>query len=94
MSQIAKLIGQLSGGAPAVLKACIVTYVDREARAVDCEPLDESAPILGCSLQGDQEGEDGFLLLPKVGSYVIVSSTDKILGSCFSQTSSTLLRSR
>ena len=67
MSQIAKLIGQLSGGAPSV---------DRDARAVDCEPLDESAPILGCSLQGDQEGEEGFLLLPKVGCYVIVGLVD------------------
>lgn len=76
MSQIAKLIGQLSGGAPPVLKICTVTSVDRDARAVDCEPLDESAPILGCSLQGDQEGEEGFLLLPKVGSYVIVGLVD------------------
>ena len=76
MSQIAKLIGQLSGSAPAVLKGCGDKYVDRDARAVDCEPLDESAPILGCSLQGDQEGEEGFLLLPKVGSYVIVGLVD------------------
>ena len=76
MSQIAKLIGQLSGSAPAVLKVCTVTSVDRDARAIDCEPLDESAPILGCSLQGDQEGEEGFLLLPKVGGYVIVGLVD------------------
>lgn len=76
MSQIARLIGQLSGTTSPVLKACIVTAVDRTSRSVDCEPLDESAPILGCSLQGDQEGEDGFLLLPKVGSYVIVGLVD------------------
>lgn len=76
MSQIARLIGQLSGTTTPVLKACIVTAVDRTSRSIDCEPLDESAPILGCSLQGDQEGEEGFLLLPKVGSYVIVGLVD------------------
>ena len=76
MSQIANIIRQLSQGSSAVLKLCSVTAVDRSARSVDCDPLDESAPILGVSLQGDQEGEDGFLLLPKVGSYVIVGLID------------------
>lgn len=76
MSQIARLIGQLSGTTTPVLKACIVTAVDRTSRSVDCEPLDEGAPILSCSLQGDQDGEDGFLLIPKVGSYVIVGLVD------------------
>lgn len=76
MSQIAELIRRLSGDKDALLKLCTVTSVDRATRTVDCEPLDESAPILGVSLQGDQEGDNGFLLLPKVGSYVIVGLVD------------------
>lgn len=76
MSQIASLVRQLSGRTSPTLSLCTVTSVDRSARTVDCQPLDESAPILGVSLQGDSEGEDGLLLLPKVGAYVIVGFVD------------------
>lgn len=72
MSQIASIIQQLSGTSSPYLKVCQVTAVDRTARTVDCEPLDESAPLLGCNLQGDQEGEEGLVLFPKVGSIVLV----------------------
>lgn len=76
MSQIATIVRQLSGAGTHYLKACEVTSVDQTARTVDCQPLDESAPLLACNLQGDQEGTDGMTLFPKVGSFVIVGLVD------------------
>jgi hypothetical protein len=54
-------------------KICTVDAVDAEARTVDCSPIDESAPLLGVNLQANQEGEDGVVVFPAVGSYVVVA---------------------
>lgn len=72
MSQIASIIRSLAGHSSSVLKVCEVTSLDRGARTIDCQPLDETAPILGASLQADSGGTQGMTLYPKVGSLVIV----------------------
>lgn len=54
-------------------KVCSVDAVDEKARTVDCTPIDEGAPLLGVNLQANQESEDGVVLFPAVGSYVVVS---------------------
>jgi hypothetical protein len=54
-------------------KVCTVDAVDEDARTVDCTPIDEGAPLLSVNLQANQESEDGVVLLPAVGSYVVVS---------------------
>lgn len=69
---IASMIQQLAGKSDAPLQLCIVDAVDRSARTVDCTPLDDSAPLLGCNLQACQGSKHGYLLYPKVGSYVLV----------------------
>ncbi|WP_299354705.1 hypothetical protein [uncultured Porphyromonas sp.] len=72
MSQIASIIRSLAGHPSSVLKVCEVTSLDRGTRTIDCQPLDETAPILGASLQADSGGTQGMTLYPKVGSLVIV----------------------
>lgn len=54
-------------------KVCTVDMVDEDARTVDCTPIDEGAPLLGVNLQANQESEDGVVLFPAIGSYVVVS---------------------
>ena len=76
MSEIASLVKQLAGRGVSTLKFSEVTSVDRTTRTIDCQPLDESAPILGCTLQADGEGTQGLTLFPKVGSLVIVGLVD------------------
>lgn len=53
-------------------KVCTVDKVDEKARTVDCTPIDEGAPLLGVNLQANQESEDGVVVFPAVGSYVMV----------------------
>ena len=59
-------------GAEMYNKICVVDSVDEDARTIDCTPLDERAPLLGVNLQANQEQEDGVVLFPAVGSYVLV----------------------
>ena len=54
-------------------KVCKVISVDTDERTCECEPLDGSADIPGVRLQADTEGTAGFLIMPKVGSFVIVN---------------------
>ena len=51
---------------------CVVDSVDKEARTIDCSPLDESAPILGVNLQANQQCSCGIVIFPRVGSFVVV----------------------
>lgn len=51
---------------------CTVDKVDKDARTIDCSPIDESAPLLGVNLQANQESQWGLVLFPKVGSFVVV----------------------
>lgn len=59
-------------GAEMYNKICVVDSVDEDARTIECTPLDEGAPLLGVNLQANQEQEDGVVLFPAVGSYVLV----------------------
>lgn len=63
-------------------RVCLVTAVDAETRTVDCEPLDESAPILGVNLQANQGVKLGIVTFPKVGSHVIVAMMNEGMGGC------------
>ena len=57
---------------------CRVDSIDTEARTIDAQPLDESAPILGVNLQANQNSEVGVVMFPRQDSYVIVG----MLGMC------------
>lgn len=70
---IAEMIRQLAqGGQQLGCIVCKVTAVDKTARTVDVEPLDEDAPILGCNLQANQGSTFGVVQIPRVDSYVVV----------------------
>lgn len=73
MNNIADAIRKLAqGGHQTVSLICTVDAVDKEARTVDCTPIDESAPLLGVNLQANQESTWGVVTYPRVGSYVVV----------------------
>ena len=83
MSNIGQMIRQLAGNSGDMdTRVCVVTAVDKEARTADCEPLDESAPILGVNLQANQCVEHGVVVVPKVGSHVIVAMMHGGMGGC------------
>lgn len=71
---IKDIIKQLanSGGSSSLLVGT-VTAVDKDARTVDVEPLNEDAPVLGVNLQANQEAKVGVVQFPRVGSFVAVS---------------------
>lgn len=60
------------GGRQTVSLICTVDAVDKDARTVDCTPIDEGAPLLGVNLQANQESKFGVVIFPRVGSYVVV----------------------
>ena len=73
MNNIAESIRRMAQGCrQTVSLICTVDAVDKEARTVDCTPLDESAPMLGVNLQANQESKFGIVVYPRVGSYVVV----------------------
>lgn len=73
MSNIKDLIRELAkGDGEAYGLICTVDSVDKEARTVDCTPIDEGAPLLGVNLQANQNGKVGVVSYPRVGSYVVV----------------------
>lgn len=83
MGNIGQMIKALARqGANIEAQLCIVTAVDAAARTVDCEPLDESAPLLGVNLQANQGLTSGMVLIPKVGSYVIVALMNDGVNGC------------
>lgn len=74
MNNIASAIRRMAqSGSTAGCLVCTVTAVDRQARTIDCIPIDESAPLLGVNLQANQETSLGIVAFPREGSYVIVS---------------------
>lgn len=81
MNNIRDLVRQLaatpSSGAGSMI-LCRVDSIDTEARTIDAQPLDESAPILGVNLQANQNSEVGVVMFPRQDSYVIVG----MLGMC------------
>ncbi len=73
MNNIADIIRKLAqGGSQTVSLVCTVDSVDKDARTVDCTPLDEGAPLLGVNLQANQESAVGVVVYPRVGSFVVV----------------------
>lgn len=67
-------------GAEFYCKVCTVDAVDETARTIDCTPIDEGAPLLGVNLQANQESEDGVVLFPSIGSFVVVAFTEPSVG--------------
>lgn len=73
MNNIAEAIRRMAqGGRQTVSLICTVDAVDKDARTVDCTPLDEGAPLLGVNLQANQNSKFGIVVYPRVGSYVVV----------------------
>ena len=73
MSSIRDLIRELAkGDGEAYSVICTVDAVDKDARTVDCTPIDEGAPLLGVNLQANQGSSLGVVSFPRVGSYVVV----------------------
>ncbi len=73
MNNIADAIRRMAQGSrQTVSLICTVDAVDKEARTVDCTPIDESAPLLGVNLQANQDSRWGVVTYPRVGSYVVV----------------------
>lgn len=74
MSNIKDIIKQLANndGSSSLLVG-IVTAVDKDARTVDVEPINEDAPVLGVNLQANQEAKVGVVQFPRVGSFVAVA---------------------
>ena len=74
MAGLKNIIRQLANdGISGSIMVGTVSSVDREARTVDVEPINEDAPVLGVNLQANQEATLGVVLYPRVGSYVVVS---------------------
>lgn len=70
---ISELIKTLAkNGDPVNCLICTVTKVDKSERTVDCEPVNEDAPLLDVNLQANQQGKVGFVQIPRIGSYVVV----------------------
>lgn len=73
MNNIANAIRLMAqGGKQVVNLICSVDAVDKDARTVDCTPLDESAPLLGVNLQANQGSQFGVVVFPRIGSYIVV----------------------
>jgi hypothetical protein len=64
---------------------CTVATVDTTTNTCDCEPIDESADLLGVKLIA--QSANGFLIIPKVDSVVLVTMINKYTGyvSMFSE---------
>lgn len=57
--------------------ACKVDKVDKDARTIDCSPLDEGAPVLGASLEcGGEISKASICIYPKVDSIVLIAFID------------------
>jgi len=78
-------IREISKGANAFGVMCTVKSIDSSNKLCDCTPVDESADILEVKLMASNS--EGFYVLPKVGSYVVVSLTSESTGfiSMFSE---------
>lgn len=73
MSDLRNIIRQLAQpDGETVALVCTVDEVDKNARTIDCTPINEGAPLLGVNLQANQEADYGFCLFPEKGSFVAV----------------------
>lgn len=73
MNNIADAIRRMAqSGKQTVSMVCTVDVVDKDARTIDCTPIDDGAPLLGVNLQANQDSKWGVVIYPRVGSYVVV----------------------
>lgn len=73
MGSIRDAIRQLAkSDGETVALVCTVDEIDKEARTVDCTPINESAPLLGVNLQANQGSDFGLVIYPEKGAYVVV----------------------
>lgn len=73
MSDLRNIIRQLAQpDGETVALVCTVDEVDKNARTIDCTPLNEGAPLLGVNLQANQCADFGLCLFPEKGSFVVV----------------------
>lgn len=79
-NSIAELIRRLAGDMRTYCKVATVTAVNDTARTVDVEPIDETAPIIGVNLTALQSGDKGVIMIPAIGSDVIVAMTSATNG--------------
>ncbi len=74
MGEVEDLINQLIRNVPVMSMGAIVTAVDEGTATCTVEPLDESGEILDVKLRSVINDKDtGLIILPEVGSDVIVS---------------------
>lgn len=59
-------------------EVCTVNKVDEAKRTIDVSPINGKADILNVRLQSKVSGDKGVLIVPKVGTEVIVTFTSKI----------------
>ncbi len=71
MNNIKEIVKALASDGDKTALVCKVTAVDRDKRTIDCEPINETAPLLSVNLQANQGSSFGVVEYPKVGSYVI-----------------------
>jgi hypothetical protein len=55
-----------------------VVNVDNTNRTVDVSPINGDAPIIDVKLQALEKSEDGLVMIPAVGSFVIVTFIDDV----------------
>lgn len=62
-------------------KVCKVISVDQDKRTCDVNPIDDDDDIIyGVRLQSDMNETTGFVMIPAVGSYVVVTFLNKSTG--------------
>jgi hypothetical protein len=75
---IQDIIKILAGTSTAMhLQVCKVKSVDADKRICDLEPLNGDAEILDARLQASTELAEGFVLVPKVNSFVVAGFFSK-----------------
>ncbi len=95
MTKIADYIRKLAeAGEELYSKVCKVNSVDQKQRTCNVTPLDDAADIMDVRLQADMSMTSGLLILPAVGSNVLVSFLNKNVGyvSGWSEIDSIILR--
>lgn len=74
MSQIKESIQRIAGGRDEVYSlVCLVDQVNITERSVDVSPANGDAPIYSVRLQSLMGQERGVVVVPKKGSYVVVT---------------------
>lgn len=77
MNKIAEAIkAAATRGEKLYLSVCVVDSVDENNRTIECTPIVEGAQRI-VNMQASIEGGDGILIIPEVGSTVIIGFVDR-----------------